>query len=371
MVLLVGAGLLGKSFYRLLHIDIGLQPDHLAMMRLRAPRSGYAKDDQVVALARRVMEETGRLPGVQSVAIAHQIPVANVAGGNTTFEIIGRPQHGITNESSSRQVSVGYFSTVQARLSRGRYFSETDDASKPHVMIVNQSFARKYFAGEDPIGKQVRYDASSPVIEIVGVVDDIKEGPLDEEVQPVLYTPFNQEPDSAFFVVVRTAQPAGAIEVARGNRSPCRSRRSDLQRGDDGRPDQPLSVDLPAPLVGLACGRVCSDGFAVGSCRPVWCDRLLREPANAGNWCADGAGRAAQLCLKEAGRLTGVGILAGLVCSVATASLMRNLLFGTQPWDAGTLVGVAIVLAVSALLASYIPARRAASVDPVEALRAE
>lgn len=144
MVLLAGAGLLGKSFYRLLHTDIGVQPDHLAAMRLSAPRSRYAKDEQMVALARRVMDETRRLPGVQSVAIAHQIPVSSVAGGNTTFEIIGRLNPGSGNESSSRNVSGDYFSTVRARLVRGRYFNEGDNATKPRVTIVNRSFARKY-----------------------------------------------------------------------------------------------------------------------------------------------------------------------------------------------------------------------------------
>jgi predicted permease len=302
--------------------------------------------------------------------------VANVAGGNTTFEIIGRPQHGITNESSSRQVSVGYFSTVQARLSRGRYFSETDDASKPHVMIVNQSFARKYFAGEDPIGKQVRYDASSPVIEIVGVVDDIKEGPLDEEVQPVLYTPFNQEPDSAFFVVVRTAQlPQELLKSLEGtvhhvDRDVLTFNAETM--GD--RINHSQSTYLHRSSAWLVGGfAVMALLLGVVGLYGVIAYSVSQRTREIGVRMALGAQRSSvyQLILKEAGRLTGVGILAGLVCSVATASLMRNLLFGTQPWDAGTLVGVAIVLVVSALLASYIPARRAASVDPVEALRAE
>src|SRR4051812_1424514 len=151
------------------------------------------------------MDETGNLPGISSVAVAHQVPVGDFAAGNTGFEIVGRPQHG-TNESTSREVSAGYFGTVQARLLRGRYFTEADTASKPRIMIVNQSFARKYFPDEDPIGRRIRYDESSPPIEIVGIVDDIKEGPLDGEVQPVLYTPFDQEPANAFFVVARTTQ---------------------------------------------------------------------------------------------------------------------------------------------------------------------
>jgi macrolide transport system ATP-binding/permease protein len=376
MVLLVGAGLLGKSFYRLLHVDLGIQADHLAMMRLRAPHSRYPKGEMVVSLARRVMEDTGRLPGVQSVAVTHSIPVANVAGGNTGFEIIGRPQHGAGYEASSRQVGVTFFSTVQARLARGRYFNEADDVSKPRVMIVNQAFARKYFPGEDAIGKHIRYDADSPVMEIVGIVDDIKEGPLDAEVQPVLYTSFNQEPDDAFFVVVRTAK--APQELAKSLEGTVHQIDPDiLTFGTETMEDRIHHTQSSylhrssAWLVGgfaamaLLLGAVGLYGVIAYS--------VSQRTKEIGVRMALGAQRSSvyQLILKEAGRLMIVGLLAGSICSVITASMMRKLLFGTEPWDAGTLAGVAAVLAASALLASYIPARRAASVDPVEALRSE
>jgi macrolide transport system ATP-binding/permease protein len=376
MVLLVGAGLLGKSFYRLLHVDIGIQPDHLAMMRLRAPHSRYPKDEMVVALARRVMEETGRLPGVQSVAVTHGIPVANVAGGNTAFEIIGRPQHESGNESTSRQVGSSYFSTVKARLARGRYFTEAEDATKPRVMIVNQAFARKYFPGEDPIGKHIRYDADSPVIEIVGVVDDIKEGPLDAEVQPVLYTSFNQEPDNAFFIVVRAAQApqelAKSLEgIVHGIDPGILTFGTETMEDRINHTQSTYLHRSSAWLVGgfaamaLLLGAVGLYGVIAYS--------VSQRTKEIGVRMALGAQRSSvyQLILGEAGRLMALGILAGSVCSVITASMMRKLLFGTAPWDAGTLGGVALVLAASALVASYIPARRAASVNPVEALRAE
>lgn len=376
MVLLVGAGLLGKSFYRLLHVDIGIQPDHLAMMRLRAPHSRYPKDEMVVALARRVMEETGRLPGVQSVAVTHGIPVANVAGGNTAFEIIGRPQHESGNESTSRQVGSSYFSTVKARLARGRYFTEAEDATKPRVMIVNQAFARKYFPGEDPIGKHIRYDADSPVIEIVGVVDDIKEGPLDAEVQPVLYTSFNQEPDNAFFIVVKAAQApqelAKSLEgIVHGIDPGILTFGTETMEDRINHTQSTYLHRSSAWLVGgfaamaLLLGAVGLYGVIAYS--------VSQRTKEIGVRMALGAQRSSvyQLILGEAGRLMALGILAGSVCSVITASMMRKWLFGTAPWDAGTLGGVALVLAASALVASYIPARRAASVNPVEALRAE
>jgi len=376
MVLLVGAGLLGKSFYRLLHVDIGVQPDHLAIMRLRAPHSHYPKDEMVVSLARRVMEETGRLPGVQSVAVSHVVPVANVAGGNTTFEIIGRPQHGTGYESSSRQIGVTYFSTMQARLVRGRYFTESDDASKPRVMIVNQAFARKYFPGEDAIGKHIRYDASSPVIEVVGIVDDIKEGPLDAEVQPVLYTSFNQEPDNGFFVIVRTAQ--APQELAKSLEETVHRIDSDILTFNAETMEDRIHHTQSSYLHRSSAWLV--GGFAamalllgVVGLYGVIAYSVSQRTKEIGVRMALGAQRRSvyQLILREAGWLTAIGILAGLVCSVAAASLMRKLLFGTQPWDAGTLAGVAVVLGASALLASYIPARHAASVNPVEALRAE
>ncbi len=376
MVLLVGAGLLGKSFYRLLHVDIGLQPDHLAMIGLRSPHFRYAKPEQIVALTRRVMEETGRLPGVQSVAVAQQAPVANVAGGNTAFEIIGRPQHGIAYEAVNRQVGGSYFGTIQARLVQGRYFTETDDDSKPRVMIVNQTFARKYFPGEDAIGKHIRYDASSPVIEIVGIVDDIKEGPLDAELQPVLYTPFNQEPANSFCIVVRTVHaPEELLKSLEGtvhgidhdilafNAETAEDRIHNLQSTYLHRSSAWLVGGFAA--MALLLGVIGLYGVIAYS--------VSQRTREIGVRMALGAQRSSVygLILKEAGRVMALGILSGAVCSVVTAWMMRKLLFATAPWDAGTLAAVAVMLAASALLASYIPARRAASVDPVEALRSE
>ena len=376
MVLLVGAGLLGRSFYRLLHVDIGLQPDHLAMIGLRSPHLRYAKPEQMVALTQRVMEQANRLPGVRSVAVAQQAPVANVAGGNTAFEIIGRPQHGTAYEAVNRQVGGSYFGTIQARLVQGRYFTETDDASKPRVMIVNQTFARKYFPGEDAVGKHIRYDASSPVIEIVGIVDDIKEGPLDAELQPVLYTPFDQEPANSFCIVVRTVHAPQELlksleETVHGidpdilafNAETAEDRIHNLQSTYLHRSSAWLVSGFAA--MALLLGVVGLYGVIAYS--------VSQRTREIGVRMALGAQRSSvyQLIMKDAGRVIAFGVLSGAVCSVITASLMRKLLFGTEPWDGGTLAAVIAVLAASALLASYIPARRAASVDPVQALRSE
>jgi predicted permease len=376
MVMLVGAGLLGKSFYRLLHVDLGLQPDHLAMIRLRAPHSRYATNEQMIALAQRMTEEAGQLPGVQAVAVTRQIPVNNVAGGNTTFEIIGRPQLGNGYESSIRQVGISYYSTVRARLARGRYFSEADDASKPYVMIVNQAFARKYFPEEDAIGKHVRYDSSSPTIEIVGIVENIKEGPLDSEVQPVLYTPFNQDPSNSFVMMMRTArQPETLLKSLQET---VHRIDHDILAFDAETMEDRINHSQSAYLHRSSAWLV--SGFAamalllgVVGLYGVIAYSVSQRTREIGVRMALGAGRGTvmKMVMREAGWLAVVGIAAGIVCSLIATQMMRNLLFGVSTWDASTMVAVALVLGLAALTASAIPACRAASVDPMEALRAE
>ena len=381
MVLLSGAGLLGRSFYRLIHVGVGMETDHLAMLQLRTPQSpAYAKDAQIAALARRVVDEVKGLPGVQSVAIAQRAPLAGAQGGSTTFQIVGRPSHGLANEANDRVVSAGYFSTVRAQLVHGRFFTGADDATRPRVMIVNRSFAQKYFPGEDALGKQIGYNASelaagSPV-EIVGVIDNIKEGPLDAEVAPTLYIPFEQGPDGTFNVVVRTAEsPKAFLKTLEGTIRAIDS--GFLIYGSETMEDR-ISESQSAYLHRSSAWLV--GGFAalalllgVVGLYGVIAYSVSQRTREIGVRMALGAQRGSvyQLVMSEAGRLVAVGVGAGLVCSVGAATLMRSMLFGTPPWDALTLSAVAVVLAASATLASYIPARRAASVNPVEALRAE
>ena len=379
MVLLSGAGLLGRSFYRLMHIDLGLQPDHLALLRLRAPHSpAYAKDIQLIALSQRLRDEVTRLPGVESVAVAHQVPLGNIAGGSSTFLIVGRPTNKTGNEANTREIGASYFSTVRARLLRGRYFTDADDVSKPRVAIVNQSFARKYFPGEDPLTKELRYDASEtvPPIRIIGVIDNIKEGPIDGEVAPAFYTPFDQGPDDSFYVIARTAnEPQGYLKTL-----------ADTIRAVDpgiliygtetmeGRINQGQSAYLHRSSAWLVGGfAAMALLLGVVGLYGVIAYSVSQRTREIGVRVALGAQRSSvyQMILSEAGRLILAGLGAGLLCSIAAATLMRNLLFGTAPWDVATLAAVAGVLAVSGTLASYIPARRAASVNPVEALRAE
>jgi macrolide transport system ATP-binding/permease protein len=376
MVLLVGAGLLGKSFYRLMHTDIGLQPDHLVGLRLQATRSGYANIGQVAAMAKQVTQEVGRLPGVQSVAISQGLPVGDGYGNGTTFEVIGRPGHEENNAANTKTVSAGYFRTIQARLLRGRYFTEEEDSSKPLVMIVNQSFARKYFPNEDPLGKQIRFDASEPPIKIVGVTDDIKEGPLDAEAHPELYIPFDQDPHYAFYVIARTSQEPQALLTTLSETihqiAPAVLISDGVTMVD--RINQSQASYLHRSSAWLV-GGFAALAFLLGvvGLYGVVAYSVSQRTREIGVRMALGAQRASvyQLILKEAGFLVAAGVILGLICSLAATRLMGKLLFAVSAWDIPTLTAVALTLGTSAMLASYLPARRAASVNPTEALRAE
>ena len=377
VVLLVGAGLLGKSLYLLLNVTIGFQPDYLATLEIIAPRATYGKDEQAIALQREIVSRVSNLPGVRSVGIcSNGLPVSH--NGNTTwFRVIGRPWQGEHNESPERDVSSGYFTTLGATLLGGRYFTDVEDLSKPRVAIINHALASQYFAGEDPIGKQLTYLSDPPVpIEIVGVVEDIKEGPLDTPTPAVIYIPFNQSTDNGFGVVVRTSQDERSLLPAISEA--IRQIDSDIVTTgtvtmNDRINDSP-SAYLHRSSAWLVGGfAVLALVLGVVGLYGVIAYSVSQRTREIGVRMALGAQRSSvyQLILKEAGWLTGFGIGLGLVSSVAAATLMRGMLFGVSSWDVPTLAAVAAVLGVSALLASYIPARRAASVNPVDALRAE
>ena len=377
MVLLVCAGLLGKSLHRLLQVDLGLRPEGLVTMQLAAPASTYGKDAPAIALVRELERRLRALPGVQSVGfVVNGLPLGS--NGNTTwFRVLGRPWHGEHEEAPERDVSPAWFETLGATLLAGRGFTESDDLSKPRVAIINRAMARQLFPGEDPLGKQLSYISDPPVpMEIVGIVDDVREGPLDVAVPPALYLPFNQSTGNYVGVVVRASRPDAALARAlaaavRGVDPEIAVMSAQTMRE---RIDHSPSAYLhrsSAWLVGgfaalaLLLGVIGLYGVVAYS--------VGQRTREIGVRIALGAQRRSvyELVLGEAGALIALGAVAGLVLSMVAAASMQGLLFGVRSWDLPTLAAVAIVLGASALAASYVPARRAASIDPVEALRTE
>lgn len=376
MVLLAGAGLLGKSFYRLLHTDIGMQPDHIAMVRVDAQPEKYAKDEQRVALAREIAGRVAALPGVQSVGLTTKLPIED-GDWTTGFRIVGRPYHGEHNEVAIRSVSAGYMPALKTKLLSGRYFSDDEDASKPKVVIVNQALAKQYFPGEDPVGRQIAFgDSADSRMLIVGLIDDLQEGQLDAAPRGAMYRPFNQGPDTGFVVLARTAQDEESLLPTLA---------STIRAIDPGMAIyQPMTMnekihDAPSTYLHRSSAWLVG-GFAamalllgVVGLYGVIAYSVSQRTREIGVRMALGAQRGSvyRMVLTESGRLIACGVVLGLAGSVGAAMLMRKLLFGVGAWDATTLVSVATLLAVSAMLASFVPARRAASVSPAEALRSE
>jgi predicted permease len=372
MVLLAGAGLLGASFSRLMRVDTGLQPEGLAMMRVAGPET--LTNEQMIALERRTVARVASLPGVTSVAVVN-VPPIGTGDGTRSVTIAGQAEISGRNQVVYRQVSAGYFRTLQARVVRGREFTDADTASKPLVAILNQTVADKLFPGESAVGKRIFYDGEAKaVMEIVGIVNDIKEGDLAAPARPALYVPFDQEPFFRFYLVVRTADAPEAmlptLSAAVRQNDPTLATYAEMIMRD--RIDNSASAYLHRASTWLVSG-FAAVALLLGSVGlyGVVAYSVSQRTREIGIRVALGAERGAvyRMILREAGWLTMVGIAIGFAGSLAMAVVLRPLFFGIDAWNAPALLIVALVLAASSLLASYIPARRAASIDPMEALR--
>jgi macrolide transport system ATP-binding/permease protein len=279
---------------------------------------------------------------------------------------------------NEREIDDGYFRTIRARLLRGRAIEATDDASKPRVAVINQSFVRKYFPGEDPIGQQVRYAANptAPPMGIVGIVDDIKESPLDGVTAPTIYTAFAQDPDDGFWMFVRSSESAESLVPTLASAL----HGIDADLATFGGKALARMIDASQPAYLRRWGAWLVGSFAalawllgVVGLYGVVAYSVGRRTREIGVRMALGArrGSVTWLIVSGAARLVAVGVILGAAAAIAGATTIRSLLFGVSAWDAPTLVSVAGILGASALIASYLPARRAAALNPVEALRAE
>ncbi|MGB6691778.1 MAG: FtsX-like permease family protein, partial [Terracidiphilus sp.] len=377
VVLLVGAGLLGRSFYRLLHVEIGFEPDHLATVQILAPTNIYSKDEQQVALYREILRRVSALPGVQSAGITSDLP-ANCNCNTDWIRIPGRPYHGEHNEVNERDVTPDYFAAMKATLIRGRMFTEADDEGKPRVIIINQTMARKYFPGEDPIGKLIGDGGLTPksMRQVIGVVADMREGALDQELWPSEYFAMYQGPDNFVSLALRTAQDeATLLPVVVST-----LHQVDANLGVYGEQTMNEAIDSSQPALLHRFSTWLVGGFAaialvlsVVGLYGVIAFSVSQRTREIGVRMALGAQRRQvySMVMRQAGWLTAIGLVIGLAGSIEASRLMSRLLFGVQPWDTLTLTAVALVLGLASMAASFLPAQRAASVNPTDALRAE
>jgi macrolide transport system ATP-binding/permease protein len=378
MILLVGAGLLGKSFYRLLHVDTGLNADRLATLDVAGTIKNSGAEPQWIAFERRLHTQLSALPGVRSVAIASEAPLGD-GDGSSNFVIVGRPpvDH---NEVIIRDVAASYFSTIEARLVRGRYFADDEDQSRQRVVVVNQQLAKVFFPGEDPIGKQIFMEGDpKTTMLIVGIVANIQEGQPDAAPQGAMYRPRNQNPDDprdGFTVLLRSGQSEDSVLSAAA--AAIHAADPTFSVSNPGTMMQKL-YDSPSAALHRASAWLVGSFAALAlllsvvGLYGVIAYSVSQRTREIGVRMALGAERSTvyRMILREAGGLAVAGIVLGLAGSLASATLLGKLLFQVRAWDATTLAAVSVVLAVAALVASFLPARRAASVNPTEALHAE
>ncbi len=380
LMLLTGAGLLLRSLAKLSEVAPGFDSRNLLAMNLNLPTAQYPEPDQWTRFFERVRAQTEALPGVESATFISHLPVTNDSFGNG-FTVEGRPMpRGDEYSAEMRWVDPGYFEALRIPRKSGRYLSESDRSGAPLSVVVNEAFARDYFPGEDPIGRHLRIgfcrDSANcpPSFEIVGVVGDVHERALDAPASPQMYVPQSQLPMSYTSLLVRTRVPASAMaaSVRRTVRAMdpsvavwgVRAMDEILDESAGGRR---LIVRLLGAFAALALALA---AVGVGGVMAYSVSERVREIAIRMALGARGRDVMAAV-LRRAVRMTVLGVLIGLAGAMAATRLMRALLFEVSATDPWILSGAAALLLAVAVAAAYLPARRAAGVDPLTALRSE
>ena len=376
MVLLFGAGVLGKSFYRLLQVDTGFNYHNLVTMAAAMPSAQYDTDPKQVAFYRLMRDRIQALPGVQSVGVTTNLPIGQ--GNTSNVVVVGQPYTGQGFEANSRSVDIHYFQTLQAQLVAGRWFDESDNAEAPQRVIVNKTFADMFMKGLDPTVQQVRftYNDKEKPRQVVGVVNDIKEAQLDAPSLPAIYTPYLQDPSSFMYLVVRTSQDASAailpVQTAIRQLDPNVVTFQE-QTMEDFIQRSPVAFfhRYPAWLAGifafmaLALGSIGLYGLVAYSVSQRTQEIGIRMALGAQH------SNVLQMVLLQGIRLIVPGALLGIGGGIAAALAARSLLFHVSAWDPVIFAIVTALLTAVTLLASFIPARQATKVDPIIALRYE
>jgi putative ABC transport system permease protein len=377
LVLLVGAGLLVKGFQALLSVNQNYHPESLLTFNLTLPELQYQEKSARVQFHDRLLPSLATIPNVQSVALVTTVPYANGGGiGTRKFDIEGRP---VEKREDSRaaiveSISPNYFSLMSIGLRSGRALADSDSADSSRVTVISDSLAQRYFPGEDPLGRKLQLDPGEAAFTIVGIVDEVHYNWIQKEPIPTIYLPYRQHPNFFTTVVLRTgAAPLSFTSAVRQK----------IALLD---PDLPIyevkGLDhvITESIIGIAY--VAAMMAAIGlialvlACVGVYgvmSYSVSERTHEMGIRMAMGATSSSinRLVVGNGMWLTFIGIGIGLPLAFALARAMSSLLFGVTATDPFTFIGLPLILAAVAALASYLPARRAMRVDPLTALRYE
>jgi putative ABC transport system permease protein len=376
LVLLVGAGLLMKSFTRLQNVDPGFDPLHVVTMEFSLPVTKYSRGKPVIDFYSEALRRFRNLPGVEAAAFTSLLPLSG-SNSDSSFHIEGRDSRvtKIFPDEEIRSITPDYFRVLKTPILQGRSFTEADTADAPRVVIINHAMAKKYWPNEEALGKRINFDDSDPQkIEwttIVGIVADIHHQGLDVDAKPEYYLPHAQLPYRAMVFALRSAQDP---------RSLASSIRNELRTLDPERPvanvrtlEQVVSDSIaPRRLSVLLLGLFAGVALLLASVGiyGVMSFLVVQRTHEIGVRMALGAQRAdvLRLVVGHGLRLVVIGTAVGLLMALYFTRSLAALLYNVGRFDLATFLGVTCALAAVALLASYIPARRATRADPMIAL---
>ncbi len=380
LVLLICAGLLIQSFARLGRVQTGLRTDRLLTARIQLPEVAYPKNENIIAFFDQFLPRLRAIAGVESASAIAPLPLS---GSNmvTTFDNADHPlPEGQRADAPVRVIALDYFKTMGIPVRQGRVFNENDRFESAPVVIVNERFASKFFPGQNALGKRIApgfsaYESPEKMREIVGIVGNVKHLALKNEDSPEMYLPQTQIPFNIMSLVVRTTVSDPAALTA--------SVRKELAAMDGSIPltsvrvfDEYLSRSLARPrfnalLLSIFAGTALLL-TAIGI-YGVMAYSVVQRTNEIGIRIALGAAQSSifRLVVGQAMSLVAISVVIGLVGAFAATHLLNSLLFGVGAWDPLTFIGIVLLVSLVAFLAAWLPARRAARVDPIIALRAE
>jgi putative ABC transport system permease protein len=375
LILLAGAGLLARSFLRLNAVELGFDPHNLLVATVDRPLSMAFDSRQHAAFFHDALERIRHLPSVQGAALTSHYPIEHFNNLTTLFKVRGAENFRAPQPIPTSAVSADYFRMMRIRLLKGRAFGEGDTNDSQGVVIVNESFVRMAFKTRDPLAQQISFGPPpAPWLQVVGVVADTRDSPLEREPIPEIYVPYLQQPSFSMALVLRTAgSPEALVRPVRAvvegvdkNQPLAEAATMDevIARSVAPRRFQMMLLGLFA-LLALALAAVGIYGVVSYSCSQRVHEFGIRM--------ALGAGRRdlLRLVIRQGAMLALMGVCIGIGGALVLTRFLSSMLYGVKPTDPLTLLGVSLILSAVALLASYIPARRATRVDPMVALRYE
>ncbi len=370
-MLLIGAGLAMKSFVNLQHVNPGIRPDRVLTFRMRLPTDNlYKSRGEQAAFYRSVIDRVERVPGIQSAGLTDVLPLGE-QNNREYFTIENRPlPPGEELVADFRRISQGYLRTIGIALLRGRLLTDRDNADAPPVILIDETLVRQYWPHQDPLGRRMRLWGDYR--QIVGIVGAVHHYGLEKQPEPTIYAPFEQMPNKAMALAVKTAMDTGAtVKAVKATIWSVDPRQPVFQIRSM---DDYISLSETAPRISMALLLVFA-GVAVLlaalGIHGVVSYGVAQRTREFGLRMALGStpGQLKVLVIGSGISTAALGLLAGMAGAVALASVLRTFLFGVAPLDPAVMAGVAALLLAVALAANYAPAMRATRIDPMNALR--